>query len=291
MQRDMYAYLHDQTLRMMNQGYVGAEIAEMIETPPALAAQWHTHGYYGSVSHNVKAIYQRYLGWFDGNPAHLWQHPPVAAAERYVAAMGGADAAVAVARRAVEGGDLRWAVEVLNHVLFADEHHADARALQADALEQLGFGAENGTWRNFFLSGATELREGNFGTPTTTTASDLITALTVEQILSSVAIRIDGPKAWDEHLVLSFVITDEDQAYVFELRNGTANHRPTAAPAPDSTTLTLERRVLIGLMVGRVDLAAAVAAGTIVVDGDLADIGRLVAVLAPVDPGFAIVTP
>jgi linear primary-alkylsulfatase len=291
MQRDMYAYLHDQTLRMMNQGYVGAEIAEMMETPPALAAQWHTHGYYGSVSHNVKAIYQRYLGWYDGNPAHLWQHPPVAAARRYVDAMGGSDAAVGVARRAVDDGDLRWAVEVLNHVLFADEHHAEARALQADALELLGFGAENGTWRNVFLSGATELRDGNFGTPTTTTASDLITALTVEQILSSVAIRIDGPKAWDEHLVLSFVITDEEQAYVFELRNGAVNHRATAGPAPGSTTLTLARRVLIGLMVGRVDLAAAVADGTIVVDGDLADVGRLVAVLAPVDAAFAIVTP
>jgi alkyl sulfatase BDS1-like metallo-beta-lactamase superfamily hydrolase len=291
MQRDMYAYLHDQTLRMMNQGYVGAEIAEMMETPPALAAQWHTHGYYGSVSHNVKAIYQRYLGWYDGNPAHLWQHPPVAAAERYVAAMGGSDAAVELARRAFDDGDLRWAVEVLNHVLFADEHHAGARALQADAFEQLGFGAENGTWRNVFLSGATELREGNFGTPTTTTATDLVTALTVEQILSSVAIRIDGPKAWDVHLVVSFVITDEDQAYVFELRNGAVNHRATAGPAPGSTTLTLERRVLIGLMVGRVDLAVAVADGTIAVDGDPADIGRLVAVLAPVDADFAIVTP
>ena len=291
MQRDMYAYLHDQTLRMMNQGYVGSEIAEMMETPPALAAQWHTHGYYGSVSHNVKAIYQRYLGWFDGNPAHLWQHPPVAAAERYVAAMGGSDAAVAVARRAFDDGDLRWAVEVLNHVLFADEHHADARALQTDAFERLGFGAENGTWRNFFLSGATELRQGNFGTPTTTAATDLITALTVEQILSSVAIRIDGPKAWNEHLVLSFVISDEDQTYVFELRNGTANHRATAAPAPGSTTLTLPRRVLIGLMVGQVEFAGAVADGTITVDGDPADLGRLIAFIARNDPAFAIVTP
>jgi alkyl sulfatase BDS1-like metallo-beta-lactamase superfamily hydrolase len=291
MQRDMYAYLHDQTLRMMNQGYVGAEIAEMIETPPALARQWHTHGYYGSVSHNVKAIYQRYLGWFDGNPAHLWQHPPVAAAERYVAAMGGSDAAVSLARQAVDDGDLRWAVEVLNHVLFADEHHAEARTLQADAFEQLGFGAENGTWRNFFLSGATELRHGNFGTPTTTTATDLVTALSVEQILSSVAIRIDGPRAWDEHLVLSFVITDEDQAYVFELRNGAANHRATPAPAPGSTTLTLERRVLIGLMIGRVDFAQAIADGTIVVDGDPGVLGRLVAVLARTDPNFPIVTP
>ena len=291
MQRDMYSYLHDQTLRMMNQGYVGAEIAEMMETPPALAAQWHTHGYYGSVSHNVKAIYQRYLGWYDGNPAHLWQHPPVATAERYVSAMGGSDAAVAVARTAIDDGDLRWAVEVLNHVLFADEHHTEARALQADAFEQLAFGSENGTWRNVFLSGATELRDGVFGTPAATGAPDLLAALSVEQILSSVAIRIDGPKAWNEHLVLSFVITDLDEAYVFELRNGTANHRSTTAPAPGSTTLTLARRTLIGLMTGRVDLPGALADGTITIDGDPADLGRLVAVLATTDRNFPIVTP
>jgi alkyl sulfatase BDS1-like metallo-beta-lactamase superfamily hydrolase len=296
MQRDMYAYLHDQTLRMMNQGLVGSEIAELMEVPPALAAQWHTHGYYGSISHNVKAVYQRYLGWYDGNPAHLWQHPPVASAERYVAAMGGADAAVAVARAAFEQGDLRWAVEVLNHVPFADEEHAEARQLQAVAFEQLGFGAENGTWRNVFLSGAHELRHGQFGTPTRAAATDIITALSVSQALSAVAIRIDGPKAWGEHLVLSFVVTDDgpDRAgrtYVFELRNGAANHRITTAPAPGSTTLRLERRTLVLLLVGRVDLAAALADGTVELDGDPTTLARLVALLAPVDPDFAIVTP
>ena len=291
MQRDMYSYLHDQTLRLMNQGYVGAEIAEMMETPPALAQQWHTHGYYGSVSHNVKAIYQRYLGWYDGNPAHLWQHPPVAAAERYVAAMGGSDAAVAVARNAIDGDDLRWAVEVLNHVLFADEHHAAARALQADALERLGFGSENGTWRNVFLSGATELRNGNFGTPTNTGSTDIVMALSVEQVLSSVAIRVDGPKAWEEHLVLSFVITDLDEIHVFELRNGAANHRQTPEPAPSGTTLTLSRPTLIRLLTGQLDLPAALADGTVTIDGDPADLGRLAAVLAENDRNFPIVTP
>ena len=291
MQRDMYAYLHDQTLRLMNLGYVGAEIAEMLEMPPALAAQWHTHGYYGSVSHNVKAVYQRYLGWYDGNPAHLWQHPPEAAARRYVSAMGGADAAVAVARAAFDDGDLRWAVEVLNHVLFADEHHAEARALQADAFERIAFGAENGTWRNVFLVGAKELRDGEPATAANRGAPDLLGALSVEQILSSVAIRIDGPKAWDEHLVLSFVITDLDETYVFELRNGVANHRRTVAPAESSTTLRLARRTLIGLMTGRVDFPAALADGTIVIEGDPGDLVRLVSVLGKVERNFPIVTP
>jgi alkyl sulfatase BDS1-like metallo-beta-lactamase superfamily hydrolase len=291
MQRDMYAYLHDQTLRLMNQGLVGAEIAEVLEMPPALAEQWHTHGYYGSVSHNVKAVYQRYLGWYDGNPAHLWQHPPVAAAQRYVAAMGGADAAMAHAQQAFDEGDLRWAVEVLNHVLFADEHHAAARALQAGAFEQLAFGAENGTWRNVFLVGAKELRDGEPATAANRGAPDLLGALSVEQILSSVAIRIDGPKAWDVHIVLSFVISDLDETYVFELRNGVANHRATAAPAAGSTTLTLARRTLIGLFTGRVDFAAALADGSIVLDGDPAPLGTLVSVIGSVERNFPIVTP
>jgi alkyl sulfatase BDS1-like metallo-beta-lactamase superfamily hydrolase len=291
MQRDMYAYLHDQTLRLMNLGYVGAEIAEMLEMPPALAKQWHTHGYYGSVSHNVKAVYQRYLGWYDGNPAHLWPHPPVAAAERYVSAMGGADAAVALAQTAFDDGDLRWAVEVLNHVLFADEHHAAARALQAEAFERIAFGAENGTWRNVFLVGAKELRDGEPATAANRGAPDLLGALSVEQMLSSVAIRIDGPKAWDEHLVLSFVITDLDETYVFELRNGVANHRRTSEPAAGSTTLSLARRTLIGLFTGRVDFAAAITDGTIVLDGDPTALGTLVSVIGKTERNFPIVTP
>ena len=291
MQRDMYAYLHDQTLRLMNLGYVGSEIAETLEMPPALAEQWHTHGYYGSVSHNVKAVYQRYLGWYDGNPAHLWPHPPVAAAERYVSAMGGADAAVELARAAFDEGDLRWAVEVLNHVLFADEHHVAARALQADAFERIAFGAENGTWRNVFLVGAKELRDGEAATAANRGAPDLLGALSVEQMLSSVAIRIDGPKAWNEHLVLSFVITDLDETYVFELRNGVANHRRTTAPAPGSTTLSLPRRSLIALFTGRLDFAAALADGTIALDGDPTALGTLVSVIGKTERNFPIVTP
>jgi alkyl sulfatase BDS1-like metallo-beta-lactamase superfamily hydrolase len=179
----------------------------------------------------------------------------------------------------------------LNHVLFADESHAAARTLQADALEQIGFGAENGTWRSAFLSGAHELRHGQFGTPTTAIAPDIVGALTVEQVFSSIGIRIDGPKAWDEHIVLSWVVTDEGTIHVVEVRNGTFNQRVTDAPAPGTTTFTLTRRSLIGLVTGTVDLAAALADGTVGVDGDPADLGRLVALVAPVDRDFAIVTP
>ncbi len=290
-QRDMYLYLHDQTLRLINQGYVGSEIAEMLQVPPALEAAWHTHGYYGSVSHNVKAVYQRYLGWYEGNPARLWPHPPVQAASRYVAAMGGIDAAVHVARRAHAEGDYRWAAQVLDHVLFADETHEPARALQADTFEQLGFGAENGTWRSAYLAGAKELRDGRFGTPATAASADLIGALTVAQVFDSIAIRIDGPRAWDTHLTLSWVIIDESVTFVTELRNGALNHRAARAPAPGTTTFTLTRPNLIGLVTGSLDLGAAIADATVVIDGDHADLQRLVALLAPVDPDFAVVTP
>jgi alkyl sulfatase BDS1-like metallo-beta-lactamase superfamily hydrolase len=291
MQSDMYSYLHDQTLRMINKGYLGIEIAEVMQMPPALEAQWHTHGYYGSVSHNIKAIYQRYLGWYDANPAHLWMHPPAEAAVRYTAAMGGIDAAVGVARRAFDEGDYRWAAEVLNHVLFADEHHAEARALQADTLEQLAFGAENGTWRNAFLSGATELRHGKFGTPVSPNAPDLFAALTVEQLLASVAIRIDGPRAWNEQLVISFALTDLDAVHVVELRNGTLVQRRAAAPAEGSTTFSMTRAAFGALLGGALDLVEAMNDGRVAVDGDPAVFGRLVGLLDPPDPDFAIVTP
>lgn len=289
MQRDMYLYLHDQTLRMLNQGHTGAEIAEILETPPALASQWHTHGYYGSVSHNVKAVYQRYMGWYDANPANLWPHPPEAAATRYVEAMGGRDGAMAVAKRAWESGDYRWCAEVGKHLVFADSDDEEARCLLADALEQIGFGAECGTWRNAYLSGATELRSGNLGTPVSVGA-ELIRSLTVSQVFDSVAVRIDGPRAWDEHLVIGWRMTDEDATYVTELRNGALNHRQ-AAPPDDATTLKLTRAALIGLITGGLDLAMAMSDGTVEVEGDPAVLGRLVALIAPVDPNFEIVLP
>ncbi|NGP05180.1 MBL fold metallo-hydrolase [Rhodococcus sp. 14C212] len=289
-QRDMYLYLHDQTLRMMNQGLVGAEIAERFEMPPALAAAWHTHGYYGSVSHNVKAIYQRYMGWYDGNPANLWAHPPVEAARRYVDAMGGADAALAVARRAFDEGDHRWVLEVCKHLLFTDDTDQAARALQADAMEQLAYGAENGTWRCIYLAGAKELRDGIFGSPVQS-SGDFLDALTVPQLFDSLAVRVDGPRAWDVRLVISWILTDLGITYLTELRHGVLNHRTVDEPLPDGTVFTLTRRTLVGALTGQLDPATALADGTIAVTGDPTVAGRLFEVLAPVDPDFAIVTP
>jgi alkyl sulfatase BDS1-like metallo-beta-lactamase superfamily hydrolase len=283
-QRDLYAYLHDQTLRYINRGYTGAEIAEMIQLPPALEAAWSTHGYYGSVSHNVKAIYQRYMGWFDGNPARLWPHPPAAIAARYVDAMGGLDRVVELARAAFDAGDFRWAA-LLDHAVFVDHTHSAARELYADTLEQLGYGSENGTWRNFFLSGATELRDGNFGTPTATSAPAIIAQLSPEQLFDSLAISVDGPRAWDFDLAMNVTFTDLGATYAVRLRNGVLISRRTDEAPDAALTLALSKQRMIAVLVGDLDSPG------IKSSGDLSVLQQLLAVLDAGDPSFNIVVP
>jgi alkyl sulfatase BDS1-like metallo-beta-lactamase superfamily hydrolase len=284
-QRDLYGYLHDQTLRMINKGMTGAEIAEVIELPPRIENTWSTHGYYGSVSHNVKAVYQRYMGWFDGNPARLWPHPPQASAERHVAAFGGIDATVGLAQAAYDAGDFRWAATLLDYAVFADSEHAGARSLYADTLEQLGYGAENGTWRNFFLSGATELREGNFGTPIAANSPTIMAQLSPEQILDSIAITVDGPRAWDLDLALDITFTDLARSFHLTLSNGVLVHleRDPDGTAPLHLTLTKPRLLAV--------LAGDTASAGLSVDGDIAVLESLTSVLDPGDPGFDIVVP
>jgi len=286
LQRDLYLYLHDQTLRMMNQGHTGVEIAETLQLPPALEQAWHARGYYGSVNHNIKAIYQRYMGWFDGNPARLWPHPPAELAVRYVRALGGIDRTVEVARTAFDEGDYRWAATLLDHAVFADPDHARARELYAATLEQLAYGSENATWRNFFLSGATELRGHNFGTPTTTDAADLLLRLTPSQMFDAIAISINGPRAWDERITLDVTLTDLEATYRLTLRNGVLVHRERLAadPAADAV-LTTTKPGLLALLRGGVESAG------LRVEGDSGALSRLLDVLDRPDPSFTIVLP
>ena len=287
LQRDLYSYLHDQTLRQLNQGYTGIEIAETFAMPPALERAWHTHGYYGSVNHNVKAVYQRYMGWFDGNPARLWQHPPEYSGPRYVAAMGGVDKVVALAREAYDAGDYRWAATLLDHIIFTDETHPGARELYADTLEQLGYGAECATWRNFFLSGATELRTGNFGTPVTTQAPTMLTQLTPEQMFDILAISVNGPRAWDLDLALDVTFADLDANYRITLRNGVLVYRKRPAdPDTAAATVTLAAKMRL--------LAAAQGDFTspgLGITGDASALQSLMGVLDRPDPNFNIITP
>ncbi|MFG3427835.1 alkyl/aryl-sulfatase [Streptomyces californicus] len=289
-QRDLYGYLHDQTLRLINKGWTGAEIAEELQLPPALEKAWSTHGYYGSVSHNLKAIYQRYMGWFDGNPSHLWQHPPVEAGKRYVEFMGGADTVVDKARTSYEAGDLRWAAEVLSHVVFAQPDHTAARDLLADTFEQLGYGAENGTWRNFYLSGTTELREGQFGTPTVTASADIIANLSPRLLFDALAVQINGPEAWDEHLAIAVVLTDTGEEFRLTLANGVLTYTAAPQTVPADLTLTTTARQLPALALGNLAPKALADAG-IQTEGDTAVLDRLAAVLDPGDRNFPIVTP
>ena len=290
-QRDLYGYIHDQTLRLLNKGLVGSEIAEQFELPPSLERAWHCRGYYGSVSHNVKAVYQRYLGWFDGNPAHLWTHPPEAAGERYVALAGGPDALLAHAREALDRGDLRWVAEVVNHLVFADPENADAKELQAVALEQLGYGAENGTWRNFFLMGARELREGAGGTAATI-PPDFIVQLTNEQVFDAIAVQIDGPRAGDRRISLHWRFTDTGEQHAITLEHGVLTHRRSGdgTRTPDAT-IAAARSVLDELLMGTATFEDLVASGRLTIEGDPSKLGELFSLIDPPDPGFAIVTP
>ena len=285
-QRDLYAYLHDQTLRLMNQGYTGIEIAEMVELPPALDAVWHTHGYYGSVSHNVKAIYQRYLGWFDGNPANLWKHPPEEAGRRYVDAFGGIEVVIAKAHAYIDGGDLRFAAELLNHVVFADDSNRPARELLADVYEHLGYGAENGTWRNFYLQGAHELRHGVQPVPMDIASSpDMVGALTIGQLFDTVAIRVNGPKASGQHITIDWVFTDLTVTHRTELSNGVLIQDDAPRRGSPDLTITLTKAQLLGLLGGQVAL------DTLNTEGDIGAATRLLEYLDAPSSGFPIVTP
>ncbi|SEL79806.1 AMP-binding protein [Streptacidiphilus jiangxiensis] len=295
-QRDAYAYLHDQTVRLMNSGLTGAEIAEeLAEFPGELGRSWNVRGYYGSISHNVKAVYQRYMGWFDANPSHLWQHPPVEQAKRYVAFMGGADAVVAKARASFEEGDLRWVAEVVNHVLFAEPDHAAARALQIETYTRLGFAQENATWRNFYLSGAQELSASQRAADTQNHSEslDLIAALGTGQIFQSMAVRLNGPRAAAHRLLLRWEFGDTDEVWTLLVGNGVLTPMRGDAPGGEAPQLTvrLERATLDRILAKRTTFADGIGAGAIVLDGDATVLATFYGLLDEPARNFPIALP
>jgi alkyl sulfatase BDS1-like metallo-beta-lactamase superfamily hydrolase len=284
-QRDTYAYMHDQTLRRMNQGQIGTEIAEEFTLPPALDSAWSVRGYYGSFSHNVKAIYQRYLGWYDGNPAHLWSYPPEQEATRYVEFMGGAAQVLDKARKSLAEGDLRWTATVTSHVVFADPNNAEARELLATALEQLGHGAENGLWRNIYLRGAEELRGPIAPPPPELASPQVLGALTIEQLFDSLGVRIDGLRAAEATVCIDWVFTDLNRTYRTELSNGALIHADAGYGSGEpGLTITLAKPQLIGVIAtGKLDAVQH--------EGDASLIPTLLGLLDSVDHQFPIVTP
>jgi len=291
-QRDLYKYLHDQTLRLANHGYIGAEIAEMLSLPDGLAKRWYNRGNYGTVSHNVKAIYQRYLGWFDANPAHLDPLPPVKASERYVEFMGGATAVLAKARESYKTGDYRWVAEVVNHVVSADPSNQEARRLEADALEQLGYQAESTVWRNFYLTGALELRRGVPKLPAPRLASpDVVAGMTTEMIFDALAVRLNGPKAHGKVIRLNYVLSDTNESILVVVENGVLNHWMGKSSPQADATVRLARPVLNQIIGGVATFDEKVAAGDVKVDGRSGAVGEFLVLLDDFAFWFNIVTP
>ena len=233
-QRDMYRFIHDQTMRWANHGETPTEIAERVSLPSEFANEAHTTGYYGHLAHNVKAVYQRYLSWYDGNPANLWRLPPTELAARYVALAGGSEAALAAARDAYGNGDYRWAAELAGHLVFADPSHREARELQADAFEQLGYQSESATFRNAYLTGAQELRHGH---PPRRAAvrRGYLDAMTVDQLIDSIAVRLRSEDADSRRWVINLELTDRDEIWRVELSNRTISASPLPAASPDAT--------------------------------------------------------
>ncbi len=291
-QRDLYKYIHDQTLRLANHGLTPLEIAEEIALPPTLASEWYTRDYYGTLSHNAKAVYQRYLGWFDGNPAHLRPLPPVEAAKRYVEFMGGADALLGKARASYDKGDYRWVAEVVNHLVFADPANAEARHLQADALEQLGYQAESGPWRGFYLTAAMELRNPRPPSPTPRPgASGQVRALPAEQLLDSLSVRLNGPKAGAKRYTFNVSFTDTGETYLLSLENAVLHHARGKKSAKPDASLSIAKPAFAELVLHEKKLDALIAAKLASVDGDAAALADFVELLDIFDFWFEIVMP
>jgi linear primary-alkylsulfatase len=292
-QRDLYRYLHDQTLRLANRGHTPAEIAAEVTLPPTLAQTWPCRGYYGTVSHNVRAVFQRYLGFFDGNPARLDPLPPRELAGRYVELAGGLAQLLARARQAFERGEYRWAAEIASHAVFFDSQCAEARELLAGALEQLGYQAESAVWRNLYLVGAKELREGapQRARQSRVGSTDVARALSIEQLWDALGARLDGPRSWDRRIVIGWHFTDAGEQWTVTVENGALSCvRGPVAPGVQAT-VTLTRAAFDSVLLGEGDASELFASGDILVQGDGAKLGELLGLLDDGDPAFPIVTP
>jgi alkyl sulfatase BDS1-like metallo-beta-lactamase superfamily hydrolase len=291
-QRDLYKYLHDQTVRLMNHGFKAAEIAERLVLPKSLAGTWHVRGYYGTLSHNSKAVYQRYLGWYDANPANLNPLPPVERGRKYVEYMGGADAAIRRARADFDKGEYRFVAEAMSHVVFADPSNTEARQLGADALEQLGYAAESATWRNAYLLGAFELRQGRPNTVARAPVSpDVLRAMSVEQIFDLLGVRLNGEKAEGRRIVINWVFPDLARPYVLNLENCALTYLAGRRSERVDVTVTLDRATLDRLILRELPIPEAIQSGSVRIDGDPAKLAELFSLLDQFTLMFEVVEP
>ena len=296
-QRDLYKYLHDQTVRLMNHGYKAAEIAERLTLPRSLRSTWHVRGYYGTLSHNAKSVYQRYLGWYDANPANLNPLPPVERGRKYVEYMGGATAVLARAREDFARGEYRFVAEATSHVVFADPGNAEARRLGAAALEQMGYAAESATWRNAYLLGALELRQGRPDTAARAPVSpDLVRAMTLDLFFDYLAVRLNGEKAEGVRFVLNWILPGADdpaggQRYVLTLQNCALTYLAERQSDRADATVTLARPVLDRLVLRELTIEAAIDQGLVAIAGNRERVVQLFGLLDDFALMFDVIEP
>lgn len=290
-QRDLYKYIHDQSVRLMNMGYTGEEISEKIALPPELNDFWPNRGYYGTLRHNSRAVYQRYMGWYSGNPSDLDNLPPEMVGPKYVEFMGGEQALLKKAKASFDKGEYRWVAEVLKHLVFANPNNQEGKLLLADALEQLGYQAESGPWRSVYLQGAYELRNGVPTAGATVTASpDTIRAMSPSMLFDYLAVRINPEKAAGKKMVINMDFTDIGEQHTLSLENAVLNHTTHYAAKPD-VTLTLSKQTLDDIQLGQGTLEQKIASGEIKVQGNQQTFSDFVGLLDKFNFWFNIVTP
>lgn len=291
-QRDLYRFIHDQTLRMANQGYTPLEIGERIRLPESLNCAWSNRGYYGTLYHNARAQYGLYLGWFDGVPAHLHPHPPDQAGKRYVEYMGGAEALLRRAKASFAEGDYRWVAEVVNHLVFAEPGNSEAKSLLAETYEQLGYQAESGPWRDFYLTGAMELRLGVVRQPLPNPASpDTIRAMPMETFFDYLGIRLNGSRAEGKTIELNLMLTDTGAKYVLGVENAALHVSVGRQSQNAGATITTTRAAFNDVVLGVVKMEEQVKAGRAKVDGAGEVLAEFLSLLDTFDFWFPIATP
>ena len=288
--RDAYKFLHDQSVRLLNAGFTASEIAEVLKLPDVLAKQWFNRGYYGTMSHNSKAVYQRYMGWYDANPANLNPLPPEPAAKRYVEAMGGGDAVLALAEKAQAAGELRWAATLLNHLVFSDDANTAARARLAAIYTKIAFESEAGTWRNIYLTGAQELTTGVVKLPPASMSADVLSATTTPMLLDFAAVRVNPDKA-AASFKINIELSDRGEKHLVTVGNGVLIHETGIHDASAGATVRLLRPQLLMTLLAGIPAAGLIASGDIKIAGDASLYERLCGLIEPVVQNFPIVTP
>jgi alkyl sulfatase BDS1-like metallo-beta-lactamase superfamily hydrolase len=276
---------------MLNAGYTGSEIAEQIKLPKSLDAFLNVHGYYGTLRHNARAVYQFYIGWFDANPANLDPHPPKEAGQRYVELAGGMDKLIAAAQGAYDKGDYRWAAELLSRAVFADPKQKDAKQLLAKTYEQLGYMSESAPWRNFYLTGAYELRHGvpDKGV-TPVMLLDMLAHTPIERFLEAMAANLNGPAAESANFKINLVFSDSKESYVLWIEHAVLHFRPGPIEADANATLTLTKPLFLKMVVGTAGVKDTLMSDELKIGGSKIDLVRFFALIDKPTGTFPIVT-